>query len=76
MCLDYGGDAWHTAVTELQRIVVKNLMELRGFGKVLVDKRAKPPADVCGNIAAVRRVEPCYLPPAIPFLALPPRGNV
>ena len=42
-------------------------MQLGGFRKMLVFKRAESPADICGTVAALGWIVPGYFPPASPF---------
>ena len=64
-------DTRHAAVTDLECIAVENLMQLGGFRKMLVCKRAESPANICGNVAAVGWIVPGYFPPASPLTVFP-----
>ena len=64
-------DTRHAAVTDLECTAVESLMQLGGFRKMLICKRAESPADICGNVAAVGWIVPGYFSPASPLTVFP-----
>ena len=61
----------HTTVADLNRISIENLMQLRAFRKVLINKAKEFPSNVSHYVLTVGRVKPCYSPLAVLFLPWP-----
>ena len=60
VCLCYVRHVVHTAVADFQGVPVPDCVQLVFFGEVLIHEGKELSANVCFNVFAVRRVEPCY----------------